>query len=118
VLKGVEAEITEAQKVLNGEKTAAESRMAALDGRRADVAKTIEDARALQIVDGFVRNRKTTALSKAVDGFCTECRVRLRPQEFAEVRRNDAIRQCHNCQRILYYIAPPPAPAAPADTPA
>jgi predicted nucleic acid-binding Zn-ribbon protein len=113
-LKILEAEITEAQKALNGEKTAAEARMAALDGRRAEVAATIQDARALQIVDGFVRNRKGPALSKAVDGFCTECRVRLRPQEFAEVRRNDAIRQCHNCQRILYFVAPPPAAAADA----
>ena len=110
-LKGVEADITEAQKALNSERTTAESRMAALDASRAEMAAKIEDHRALHIVDGFVRNRRTTALSKAVDGFCTECRVRLRPQEFAEVKRNDEIRQCHNCQRILYYV-PPPAPAA------
>ena len=110
-LKGIEADIAEAQKALNTERAAAESRMAALDASRAEMAAKIEDHRALHIVDGFVRNRRTTALSKAVDGFCTECRVRLRPQEFAEVKRNDEIRQCHNCQRILYYV-PPPAPAA------
>ena len=69
-------------------------------------------------------SRETAALSRAVDGLCTECRVRLRPQVFAEVRRNDAIRQCDNCQRILFYVAPPaaaaaePGAAAPSNTPA
>jgi hypothetical protein len=33
---------------------------------------------------------------------------------FQEVRRNDQIIQCASCNRILYYIPPPPAvePAA------
>ena len=34
--------------------------------------------------------------------------VRLRPQVFQEVRRNDAIIQCFSCNRTLYYVAPPP----------
>jgi predicted nucleic acid-binding Zn-ribbon protein len=35
----------------------------------------------------------------------------MRPQMFNEVRRNEAIVQCENCQRILYYV---PAPASQA----
>jgi predicted nucleic acid-binding Zn-ribbon protein len=65
------------------------------------------------IFDGLVKNRKTSAMSQAVDGLCTECRVRLRPQVFAEIRRNDTIRQCDNCQRIVYYVPPPAPPAEP-----
>ncbi len=111
-LKSVEAEIAEAKRALDAERGDAESTLAALDAERATVAATIEDARALIIFDGLVKNRKTTAVVQAVNGLCTECRVRLRPQVFSEIRRNDQIRQCDNCQRIVYYVPPPAAPAA------
>ena len=42
------------------------------------------------------------------DGLCSVCHVRLRPQVFQLVRQNDSIIQCDSCQRILYYIPPPP----------
>jgi len=111
-LKAAEAEIAAARKALDAERGEAERRLAALDAERSTVSAQIEDPRALRIFEGLVISRKTAALSKAVDGLCTECRVRLRPQVFAEVRRNDAIRQCDNCQRILYYVPPPAAAGA------
>lgn len=110
VLKSAEAEIASARTALEAERTGAETRLAALDKDRAALAAQIEDPRALIIFDGLVKNRKTVAVVQAADGLCTECRVRLRPQVFSEIRRNDQIRQCDNCQRILYYVAPP-APA-------
>lgn len=106
-LKAAEAEIATARRALEAERGEAESRLASLDAERDALAADVEEPRALRIFDGLVKSRKTAALSQAVDGLCTECRVRLRPQVFAEVRRNDAIRQCDNCQRILYYVAPP-----------
>jgi predicted nucleic acid-binding Zn-ribbon protein len=42
-------------------------------------------------------------VAEARDGLCTICHVRLRPQVFNELRRNDAIIQCSSCQRILYF---------------
>ena len=48
-------------------------------------------------------------VAEARDGICTICHVRLRPQVFNDVRRNEAIVQCESCQRILYYV---PAPAS------
>ena len=42
------------------------------------------------------------------DGLCSACHVRLRPQVFQQVRTNGQIIQCDSCQRILYYIPPPP----------
>lgn len=109
-LRAVQDEITAAKKTLDAERSSAESRLASLTSARDAMASSIEDPRALHIFDGFVKHRKTAALSQAVDGLCTECRVRLRPQVFAEVRRNDAIRQCDNCQRILYFVPASPAP--------
>jgi predicted nucleic acid-binding Zn-ribbon protein len=62
------------------------------------------------------RARKGVAIAVATrDGLCSACHVRLRPQAFQEVRRNDQIIQCPSCNRILYYIPPPPA-AEPAVT--
>jgi hypothetical protein len=43
-------------------------------------------------------------VAEARDGLCTVCHVRLRPQVFNEVRRNDALHQCDSCTRILYYV--------------
>jgi uncharacterized protein len=106
-LKADEADIASAVAALDAERRQAESRLASLDAERDQVAGQVQEPRALQIFDGLVKSRRTAALSQAIDGLCTECRVRLRPQVFAEVRRNDAIRQCDNCQRILYFVAPP-----------
>jgi uncharacterized protein len=62
------------------------------------------------------RVRKGLAITTATrDGLCSACHVRLRPQVFQEIRRNDQIIQCASCNRILYFIPPPPA-AEPAVT--
>ena len=54
------------------------------------------------------RVRKGVAIAVATrDGLCSACHVRLRPQVFQEIRRNDQIIQCPSCNRILYYIPPP-----------
>ena len=57
--------------------------------------------------------RNGVAVSEARAGVCTICHVRLRPQIFNTVLRNDSILQCDHCNRILYYV-PIPASAATA----
>ena len=42
------------------------------------------------------------ALASASDEACDVCNVRMRPQVFQEVRRNDNIIACESCRRILY----------------
>jgi uncharacterized protein len=57
--------------------------------------------------------RNGVAVAEARDGICTICHVRLRPQVFNNVRKNDQIIQCDSCMRILYFVsAGPAAPAA------
>jgi predicted nucleic acid-binding Zn-ribbon protein len=41
-------------------------------------------------------------LSAARDYVCEVCQVRIRPQVFQEIRKNDQIIACDACQRILY----------------
>jgi uncharacterized protein len=57
--------------------------------------------------DRLVNHRKGAALAEARGSMCMGCQVRIRPQLFQEIRRNDTIIHCENCNRILYYIAPP-----------
>jgi hypothetical protein len=57
----------------------------------------------------IARTRKGVALGLATrEGLCSVCHVRLRPPVFQKVRQNDSIVQCEVCQRILYYVPPPP----------
>jgi predicted nucleic acid-binding Zn-ribbon protein len=65
----------------------------------------------------LVANRRNgIAIAEARDGICTICHVRIRPQVFNNVRRNDQIIQCDSCNRILYFVPAPAAPAATADS--
>jgi uncharacterized protein len=62
------------------------------------------------LFEQVARARKGVAITTATrDGLCAACHVRLRPQVFQEIRRNDQVIQCASCNRILYYIPPPPA---------
>ena len=72
----------------------------------------------LRLIGGEVRFRFRQALLgdlEARDAICTICHVRLRPQVFNNVRRNDSIIQCDSCQRILYFAQPEGAPAPASD---
>lgn len=47
--------------------------------------------------------RNGVALAEARDYSCQACHVKLRPQLFADLKANDQIITCENCNRILYY---------------
>ena len=90
------------------EKIAAE-RATLVAGLNKDVLATFE---------AVSRKRNGVAVSEARGGICTICHVRLRPQVFNTVLRNDSILQCDHCNRILYYVPlPASAATAPADPP-
>src|SRR4051812_38468950 len=77
---------------------------------RASIVEAV-DKRTLAIFELVSSRRNGVALAEARDGICTICHVRLRPQVFNNVRRNDEIVQCDSCNRILYFVHLP-APAA------
>ncbi len=71
--------------------------------------------RVLAVFDLVSNRRNGVAVAEAKDGICTICHVRLRPQVFNTVRRNDEIVQCDSCLRILFFVPPPvpsPVPSA------
>jgi uncharacterized protein len=117
VVKRTEADLVAEQKSVEAERKAIASEMTGLTSSleklatdRADVVRDLNPA-ALAIFDLVSRRRNGVAVAPARDGICTLCHVRLRPQVFNSVLRNDQIIQCDSCQRILYYV-PIAAPSA------
>lgn len=70
------------------------------------------NAKTLAMFDLVAQRRQGVAVAEAKDGICTICHVRLRPQVFNTVRRNDEIMQCDSCQRILYFASQTDSTAA------
>ena len=91
--------------------TASLDRMA---GERSALVAAV-DSQILSLFEQVARKRNGIAVAEARDGICTICHVRLRPQIFNTVRRNEAIVQCDHCNRILYFV--PPTPGAPTASP-
>jgi predicted nucleic acid-binding Zn-ribbon protein len=72
------------------------------------------DKQVLTTFEAVSRKRNGVAVAEARDGICTICHVRLRPQVFNTVRRNEEIVQCDSCNRILFFV-PVKTPAAAPD---
>ena len=109
--KATEAE----KKALAEELAAVETAFAQATERRAAVIAGMEPP-LVALFEQVARARKGIAICAATrDGLCSACHLRLRPQVFQEVRRNDTIIQCFSCNRVLYYVPPPP-PVEPAVT--
>ncbi len=109
-LKREQAEVSREQAALDLERAQLEQERARLTtAREAVMAKLPADAVAL--FQRIAHGRKGVAVAEAREGLCTVCHVRLRPQMFNQVRRNDALNQCDSCTRILYFV-PAHAPAA------
>ena len=99
-------------KVLDAERAEIEQELVRLTAARAEVVATLS-REVLALFERVAHGRKGVAVAEARDGLCTVCHVRLRPQIFNEVRRNDGLHQCDSCTRILYYVpssAPGTAP--------
>ena len=102
--KAIEAE----KKILTEDLTLEETRLAKATEARAALVKDIEP-RLMALFEQVARVRKGVAISSATrDGLCSLCHVRLRPPVFQQVRHNDTIIQCESCQRVLYWVPPPP----------
>ena len=47
--------------------------------------------------------RRGVFLSRAKDGTCQSCYVRVRPQVFQEIKLAAAVHSCENCRRFLFF---------------
>ena len=61
-----------------------------------------------------VARLRGVAVAEARDGMCQVCHLKLRPQMYMDLKRNEQIMQCPACNRILYYeVAAPVSSAQP-----
>lgn len=112
-LKSEEARVTAARGVIEAEAHTMQALLTELKRERDQVVAQISP----KTVDLFYRiskGRNGVAVVPARDERCSECHVRLRPQVYYLVRRNEEIVQCDSCQRVLYFASiSQPAPATP-----
>jgi uncharacterized protein len=119
-VKRAEAELALEQKTVEADRrgmaiehTALKASLDQIAAERARVVSGV-GKQALAIFELVLARRNGVAVAQARDGICTVCHVRLRPQVFNNVLRNDQIIQCDSCQRILYSV--PAAAPAPSDS--
>ena len=105
--KAVEAD----RKTFGAELTGVRESLERLTGERAELVRALSPP-VLAMFELVARRRNGIAVAEAREGICTICHVRLRPQVFNNVRRNQDIVQCDSCQRILFFV-PVAATAAP-----
>jgi predicted nucleic acid-binding Zn-ribbon protein len=109
-LAGAEKDVTRERREIATEHAELGQQVVTMKAERAAVAAALPPD-ALAVFELVSSRRHGVAVAEAKEGICTICHVRLRPQVFNNVRRNNAVIQCDSCQRILYFV---PAAAAPA----
>jgi len=107
-LKTAEAQLKEDQQKVNTERKQLEEGnkrdLGALDAylkERKEIAASVPP----DLISRYERVRKHRGgigVAAARNEVCEICQVRIRPQVFQEIRRNDQIIACDACQRILY----------------
>ena len=107
--KKAEAALVAEQKAVESDRKALAAEIAGcstslerLSAERAALARQI-DSKVLGAFELISQKRNGVAIAEARDGHCTVCHVRLRPQVFNTVRRNEDLVQCDSCQRFLYF---------------
>jgi hypothetical protein len=115
-LKTAQTEVAAERSELDAEVRRLETELEKTTAERAALVAEISPS-AVLLFETVARGRRGVGIAEARDGLCTLCHVRMRPQVFNEVLRNDTIIQCDSCQRILYFTAKPaPAAASPVAT--
>jgi predicted nucleic acid-binding Zn-ribbon protein len=107
--KAVEAD----RKAMQAEHGVMQASIERITGERTAIVGAL-NKQVLLTFEQVSKKRNGIAVAEAKDGICTICHVRLRPQVFNTVRRNEEIVQCDSCNRILYFVAAAAAPDASA----
>src|SRR5262245_45895795 len=107
-IKNAEARLKEDQQVVNAERKQLEGEnqkdISALESYIKE-RRELEPQVSADLLPRYERVRKARggiAVAQALDYVCQVCKVRIRPQVFQEIRKNDKIMECDACQRILY----------------
>ena len=78
-----------------------EEHLKELEEKRKKIVENIDDEYIKLYID-LGKTRGGIPLSKVVDGFCSECYMKIRPHVLVELKKGKDIITCENCGRILY----------------
>ena len=91
-----------------------EKELAKLSTERDQLRANISDD-TLRHYDRVLKLRRSALAAVHDDQMCSVCRVILRPQVFQDVIKGEEIVYCDSCQRILYFVPPPPEAEEPQE---
>ena len=106
LIKQKRAELKAAEKAVAEEAEQLKSAIVKRKVERDKLAEGIAPALRQRYEMLFVR-RGGLAVALAKDGTCQGCRRRIPPQLYNEIQKHQTIKDCPNCQRILYVEAQP-----------
>jgi uncharacterized protein len=109
-LAAEQKKVDAARKAMAAESADLKSTLERVAAERSGVVRSLTP-QVLSTFELVSSRRNGIAVAEARDGICTICHVRMRPQVFNTVRRNEQIIQCDSCNRFLYFV---PAAAAPS----
>ncbi len=97
-----QAEFLKNKQEREGELHKLQARLAIVRKTRENRSESVETS-LLQLYLRLLKSRDGLAVANATGRSCEGCHVTLTPQLYNEVRRNEAIRTCEGCGRILYW---------------
>lgn len=94
--------VDEELKELGEREQAIQTRVTELKTQRAEIAGGIEKD-AITLYDRLMKTKAGTAVSPVEEGICRGCHVRVVTGTIQKLRANEAVTQCEQCGRILYF---------------
>jgi uncharacterized protein len=101
-LKAAEGVIARERATIESEAAEAAAALAASEAERQAIIPALGRP-ALDLFERVMKVRQGIAVATAVNGHCSICHVRLRPQVYNTIITNDAIVQCDSCNRVLWF---------------
>lgn len=98
------AEIEVARKEVDEAAASIEDQVNALKAKADAIAKTVKPQFLARY--RFIRSKRSgAAVVSASGGTCTGCHMKLQPQAYIVLQRQNSLECCQNCQRIIYFDA-------------
>ncbi len=101
--------VKEEEKVFNKEKEIIEKDfdqlaelLKELESQKAEIVSHME-AKLFSEYNRLLADKKGLAVVTVKNEHCLGCHIRIPPQIFAEMKKNDKVSYCPNCKRILYW---------------
>jgi uncharacterized protein len=109
-LKAAEAQLKQDQERVNTERKQLEEvnkqDLSALESylkERKEIEAAVSSSDLISQYERVRKHRGGIGVAAARNEICEICQVRIRPQVFQEIRKNNQIIACDACQRILYF---------------